>query len=228
MTAEKLIERIWRAYRGKDATKTPTWGGDKSDMVLDIANQKKDEWAKDPYHMWDSLFSVEDVDTIDTATLTYNLADNFLAPSDYFLIEKTNGDICEIAVTKPQQRLDNTSSVYISGSNPKKVTFAGTIDSAYDGGTLKAPGYYLPADMANTTDVVPVDDPNWLVYAVAAELARNDPAKEDQFANLIGIANDLYAKMISANDNTGYKQGNTVTYNLPQIGDYSDNSVLDF
>ena len=229
MTASELLQEVYTAFRGKIASKTPTWGSDKANIVLEIANRKTREWARDPYHRWDSLFSVENVGTINTSTFAYNLDADFLAPSDYFLVQKTNGDLVEVSVTKPNQRLTNDTSVYISGRNPKKVTFAGTsIESSFSGGTLKAPGYYMPASLVEDTDVVAVDDPTWLVYAVAAELARNDPAKEDQFGNLMGMANDLYTKMITANDDIGYKQGGTIEYNLPQIGDYSDNSVLDF
>lgn len=226
MTAQTLLERAWRAYRGKDVTKTPPWGSDKANMVLDLANQKKDEWAMDSNQKWTSLFEVRDIGTIATATLTYNLDADFLYPSDFIQVEKTNGDVVDISITKPQHRLDNTESVYISGSGPKVLTFAGTIDSGLDGGTLRAPGYYLPADMTIVSSVVAVDDPNWLVYIVASELARNDPAKQDEFPNLIGMANELYKKMVNANNDIGFKQGGTIPYNIQQVGDYSDDSLI--
>ena len=228
MTAQKLLERAWRAYRGKDITKTPVWASDKANMVLDIANQKKDEWAKDPNQVWSSLFDIKDITpVIDVSTFTYSLDASFLFPSDYFLILRTTGDIAQVSLTKPQKRLDNETSLYISGSNPKKVTFAGTfIDAGFSGGTLKAPGYYLPADMTTSTSVVAVDDPDWLVYATAAELARNDPAKEDQFSNLLGMANNLYEKMIAANNNIGFKQDNSIPYDMPSIGDSSQDEAF--
>lgn len=227
MIASDFLNNVYIKYRGKVASKTPAWGDEKAVLAMTIANGKVREWANDSNQVWASLFEIKDVSpVISTSTLTYDLDPNFLYPSDFFQIVKTNGDVVDISVTKPQQRLDNSLSVYVHGSNPKKVTFAGTIDSSYNGGTLKAPAYYLPADMTLATSVVAVDMPDWLVYATAAELARNDTSKEAEFGNLIGMANEIYQKMIAANNNIGFKQGNSVPYNMPQIGDYSEDSAF--
>lgn len=224
MIVSDLIQKVYTKFRGKAASKTPVFGSAKANIILEIANGKVGEWAKDSNQVWASLFEIKTVSpVISLSTFTYNLHSTFMFPSDFFTITKTNGDIVEIGITKPQQRLDNTSKVYISGNNPKKVTFAGTtIDAGFSGGTLKAPAYYQPADMVNASDVVVVDDPNWLVYSVASELARNDSAKSDQFPNLLGMANDLYEKMISANNNIGFGQGGIVPNKMPSIGDQSN------
>lgn len=220
MTASDLLNRVWRAYRGKGATKTPAWGSEKANLVLDIANQAQEEWAKDSNQAWSSLFNIVEVDTIDTSVFTYELPVNFMTPSDYFLLDKTDGSRIELPLIKPQQR---DGQLYISGSNPKKVTFSCTnIDTTYNGGSLKAPAYYMPASITDSTDVITVDDPNWLVYATAAELARNDAAKEDQYPNLLGKANDLYKKMIDANNNVGFMQGGKVLSNMTQLGDLTE------
>jgi len=221
MIASDLLQQIYTCYKGKVASRTPAWGSAKAIMALEIANRKQREWAKDSNQVWASLFEIKSITpVISTSTFAYDLDTSFMFPSDFFTITKTTGDIVEIPVTKPQQRLDNTESVYISGRNPKKVTFAGTtIDAGFAGGTLKAPAYYLPADMTLTTSVVAVDDPNWLIYATAAELARNDTSRDSQFGNLIGMANDLYEKMISANNNIGFAQGGTVPNKMPPIGE---------
>ncbi|MDP4227898.1 MAG: hypothetical protein Q8910_16160 [Bacteroidota bacterium] len=220
MKAQDLIQLAYTAYRGKAASKTPTWGSDKANIALEIANRKQREWANDTKQSWKSLFDIKNVGVVSTLTFTYNLDDTFIKPAKSFQIVTTTGNIIEVSLTKPQN--SEQGKIYISGMNPKKATFGGTyIDSYLDGGTLKAHGYYIPSDMVNNTDLVSVDNPDWLVYATAAELARNDAAKDDQLANLMGMANDLYTKMIDANNDLGFGQANTVPYDMPQIGDYS-------
>lgn len=217
MTIQDLIKRSYRLYRGKGPSKTPLWASEKSDVALDIANQKVEEWATDSKRRWNSLFQIKDVDTIDTSVLTYALDEDFMFPSDFIVLEKTNGETAEVELTKPQRRIGNETKAYISG-NPKSVTFS-SIDAGFDGGTLKAPGYYKPAVMDSAEDVVSVDDPNWLAHVVAAELAANDPAHEDRVPMLLGQANELYIKMIEANE---LPRGNTIPYEMPTINEDED------
>jgi len=159
---------------------------------------------------------------IDTATTSYNLSRKFFSSSDYAVVTKTDGSFIEYPIIKAQQRNILNQATYVHGSNPKKITFAQTIDTGIDAATLTVPGYYMPDEITLATDIVPVDDPNWLVYIVASELARNDPAKDDQFPTLVGMANDLYGKMSNANNDTGFLQLNSVVNNMPQVSDGPD------
>lgn len=157
---------------------------------------------------------------IDNTVNEYNLNRNFFHPSDYAKIVKTDSSYLEYKIGKPQQRNLLDQSLYIHGLNPKKITFATTIDTGLDLGTLYVPGYYIPSLITASTSVIPVDDPKWLVYIVASELARNDPAKDDQFPTLVGMANELYSKMSNANNDTGFAQPNNIVNLMPNIGDY--------
>ena len=143
----------------------------------------------------------------------YKLHRNFYIPSDSARVVTTT-QTYELGTSKVQSR---ANEVFFYGINPKKIAFATTPETQYVGGSLIVPGYYIPSDLILATDEVSVDDPNWLVYTTAAELARNDPAKEDQFSSLIGMANDLHANMVKANMDIGFQQGNTVTYNMPSM-----------
>jgi len=153
---------------------------------------------------------------IATSVLEYSLHRNFYVPSDTVTVTTSTQDVT-FNFAKPEAR--DTADVYISGRNPKLLTFYNDIESTSQivGGTLKVPGYFVPSDLVSATDLVAVDDPEWLVYATASELARNDAAKDDQFATLLGMANDLYRKMINANNAIGFLQGGTVPNNMPQI-----------
>jgi hypothetical protein len=63
-------------------------------------------------------------------------------------------------------RDEYTDAVYLAGSD---LVFVDEIaaDSQLVGGTISVPGYYMPDDLVDFTDTVPVDDPNWLALAVA-------------------------------------------------------------
>jgi len=152
----------------------------------------------------------------------YALHRNFFVPSDSAIVRTSIQDI-EVKFISPDQR--GLNRVYISGRDPKMLTFYSDIESGSQGigGELLVAGYYIPSDLVAATDLVSVDDPNWLVYATASELARNDPAKEDEFPNLIGMANQLYRSMVDANNYIGFQQGNsTVPTNIPQINPFND------
>ena len=153
----------------------------------------------------------------------YNLHRNLYQNSDFAKIIKTDSSYLEYSVVKAQQRNAISGQVtYLHGLNPKTLTFAQTIDAGVDAGTLFVPGYYTPSPLTLATDIVPVDDPNWLVYIVAAELARNDPAKEDSFPTLTGMANELYTRMSNANNDVGFAQPNSVINDMPQISNDLD------
>lgn len=157
---------------------------------------------------------------INTSDSSYKLHRRFFVPSDYLRIDRTDTSYVEYPIVLPQRRNVSTEqSAYISGYNPKNITFATDIDTLDSGGTLTVPGFYIPGDFSSASDFIPVDDPNWLVYITASELARNDPAKEDQYPTLLAMANDLYRKMVDQNNGGTFLQPNGIAYNMPAIGD---------
>lgn len=163
---------------------------------------------------------------VDTTDQTYSLPRTLFLPSDYMKIVKTDTSYVEYPIVKAQQR--NTPSgqaTYIHGLNPKKITFAQDIDTSLSGGTIYVPGHYIPAELTASTSVVPVDDPSWLVYITASELARNDPAKDDQFPTLVGMANECYLKMSNANNDLGFGQPNSVNNFMPNMGDQTGDDL---
>jgi len=219
MTGQELLIQAYIAYRGKGQSRVPAWGTEKANTAISIANRKQQEWARESFHRWNSLFSIKTVGTIDTAQDTYALPAGFMGNSDFAKVTKTDGSKIEYPVVLPQQRDQFDQALYILGSN---IVFAQDIDTGIDGGTLKLAAYYMPEDIVEATDPVAVDDPNWLVYALAAELARNDPARDDQVGNLVAQANDLYQKMIVNNAFSGYLQPNRIETNMPTIGSNLD------
>lgn len=143
---------------------------------------------------------------------TYNLHRQFINASDDVIIKDTN-DI-NYTIDKPQRRED--AQTYISGVNPQSITFVEEIksDSNLLGLEFTVPGYYAPLDLTSDNDVIPVDDPYWLVMSVASELAFNDLTYENKAPALNIKANALYQGMISNNNKGTSGRSRTVRYNV--------------
>lgn len=130
---------------------------------------------------------------------SYYLHRSFTEPSDHVSVLDTNGQYHYFDIIKPQERVHTTQNCWISGRNPKKVTFEADLSASDSivGGTLHVPGYYRPDDVLDTdaNAVIPMDDPNYGVMAVAAQVAFNDIEYDDKFADLNGQANELLKQM---------------------------------
>lgn len=148
---------------------------------------------------------------IATGVQSYSLHRNFLMPSDKAFVSASQ--TLEYLIGKPQERARYSSEAYISGDNPKVLTFYSTIASTDSsvGGTLIVPGYYVPSALTASTDVIPVDDPFWVVMAVASELARNDLTYESKSVDLNNMANSLYSQM-AQNNRRGSSNNPRVAY----------------
>lgn len=214
MLVSTLYDRINSALRGQD-DETPSEGSAEATYWLGIINRKKDEWAYDPFENWSSLFEERVLnDPIALATQDYDLDADFLRPSD--TIKVLVGDqVHTFDLVEPQLRDTTSGSAYISG---KKLHFNDDISADLIGGTIIVPGFYLPADLLNFSDTVPVDDPNWLALAVAAELAFSDVTYEDKMADLIGMSNNLYTRMKAANRKGTVTSPRKLTVRVKRIG----------
>ena len=162
---------------------------------------------------------------IKTGVQSYSVHRNLLNPSDRVLVYTTANPTNALyyIIGKPQERSRFTNEVYLSGRNPQLLTFYDTISATSNsqliGGTLKLPGYYVPVDLTVATDTVLIDDPYWLVYAVASELAFNDITYSDRSPDLNNKANNLYSAMESKN-----RRG---TSNNPRTAQTNVNRIID-
>jgi hypothetical protein len=154
---------------------------------------------------------------IKSGVQTYNLHRQFYQPSDGAIASGTQD--YEYSFSGPQERDRFTLNTYISGINPKQITFTDTIVSTDPivGTELEVPGYFLPEELTSDTDTIPVDDPYWLVYSVASELAFNDLTYSDKYAELNGKANNLYSMMIKVNRNATNKYPRTMRTSVDRI-----------
>lgn len=212
-----LIQQIHWAYKGNE--RYPT-SGNKYNRYIGIINRKIREWATDPNTSWASLWEDRTFGSVSAGTQAYDLDDDVMGLSDKVYVDRTDGSTVEFPVIKPDERNSYSNAVYMTGNSPRVLNFNNTIDTDSDlvGGDIRAAVYIMPEELANDADQVIIDSPEWLVYAVAAELSRNDPAKDDQFANLLGMANDFYDKMVTANETNPPGNPNSIPIIQDQIG----------
>jgi hypothetical protein len=156
---------------------------------------------------------------IATGVQSYALSRRFINASDSIIVTTTGGEDIEYTIVKPQDRATVYRPVYISDINPQILTFDDDILSTDQivGGTLKIPGFYMPDSVTNDTDLIPVDDPNWLIYDVAGELAFNDLTYESKSADLILRANQYYKAMTQANRRGTAANPSKSRYNVDRI-----------
>lgn len=211
MNLSTLFAQINSVYRGSDDN-APTAGDDFSLWLL-TTNRKINEWATDATNNWRSQYETRAIGVVTAGVQTYTLDTDFIAPSDSITVTE-NGINTEITIGEPQDRTPGTA--YIVG---KQLTFVDTLtaSSSLVGGTINVHGYYLPTDMVDATSIVPVDDPYWLVYAVASELAFNDLTYESKAPDLVAKANNLWAKMVYANKKGTAGNPRKVRYNVQRI-----------
>lgn len=200
MILSELFDQVNDSFRGTDDD-APAVGTTDYDMWLRVTNRKLAEWARDSKNTWESLFEIRDVGTVQAGTQTYDLEDDFLTPADRVTITTTDDHVIRYYLVKPQERGRYLKSVYVSGREPKQLTFYDAFTASQDviGGTINLAAYFIPDELTTASDDIPCDDPMWLVYAVASELAFNQLEYSDKAPDLVGKANFLYAQMSSAN-----------------------------
>lgn len=219
MLVSKFLERVNSALRGTDDD-APSVGDTEATYWIDLLNRKKEELYQDTSKKWRICYEVRSLGTVTvSASPVYNLDDEFLIPSNNPYVIDTDGSKHELEYGTPQSKFASTRKVYIAGFNPEKLYFNEAIATGdvLVGGTLYVPGYYMPADVEDETDVLPFPDPNWAVMAVASEIAFNDITYEDKAADLNGKANSLYAQMLARNNVATYESPRKSRYNVNRI-----------
>jgi len=217
MTLEQLFEQINSVFRGSDDD-VPTVGSEDYTNWLLTANRKLSEYARDTNVSRQSLWEDRTLGSITFGTNTYDLDENFLTASDRVYVLKGTQYIY-YTLQKPQERERLSNTVYISGFDPQTLTFQTPFTATEQavGGVLHVPGYYLPDELENANDVVPCDNPMWMVYATAAELASNDLQYSDKAPDLNSRANDLWDKMVRLQRRGTSDNPRTLQYNVDAV-----------
>lgn len=199
MTQDELVNNAWLLFSGKEPEFSSTDA--KYKKVVSIANMKIGDWETETF--WDSLYEPRRLVGTVSSTNTYELDDDIREISDTdgdaVEIEHTDGNKTYFSTVTPDNLKNHNGQFCAKAGNrlifnkyfrPTDVQF---------GGQIFAPVYLYAERLTSPRSVVPVDDPNWLVKIVAAELSRVDVLKQNQYANLVNEANDLMQNMKEAN-----------------------------
>lgn len=206
MTTTEFVNATYLKATGKVATFAV--GSTKWNKILGIGNFYIDNWETEPGVDWQSLYDpAYDLATI-TATDTYEL-DKAIRK-----ISQTEGDTIRVYHSGSTTRfteydLVNASELrnYSVGAYCARVGNALMFNTAFTstmpqfGGSLVIPVYTFAPKIERAADIIPIDNPNWLVLISAAEYIRNDITRQQQYGNLVAEANQAMQRMI--HDNVG-------------------------
>jgi hypothetical protein len=240
MIVSSFVPAVLLAATRKIYTFT-TVSDSKAAIVIGIANQLIDDWQNEPDIDWNSLYLPDVACGTVTATNTFTVAASIRKVSDQ------EGDVIRIIHTDgatftdysviPNDRQKDFANLQRTFQNNYVIpvgrnlnfnrAFAAT-DPQY-GGTIYVNGYGYagpnpaPAYLVNATDVIPIDIPNWLVYATAAQYDANDVTRQQLVPRLEQKANAIMETMKSNNNGQvttmyqPWRPGNAVSY-LGEIG----------
>jgi hypothetical protein len=211
MLVPPFFNRVNYNLRGTD-DEAPVSGTEDYDYWIDTFNRIKDELYGDVSKKWRGSWTTKNLGVIAAnAAPSFNLDASYLGSSDYIYIIDVNGQRHEYDVVQPQDRDIKCREVYISGMNPEVLYFTNAILTGEDiiGGTLYAPGFWLPPDITGDASTIPLTDPNWGAMRMAAELAFNDLTYEDKAPDLNNKATNLYNLMAARNRLATTKNPNT-------------------
>jgi hypothetical protein len=216
MTVSQFVPAVILAATGKIYTYT-TATETKAAKVLAQANLLIADWQDEPNVDWQSLalpdYNLGTVTAAQTFTLPAAVRKLSGAESDVVRILHTDGsaytdyDIIDVNKRKQYENGARTfQNNYVTVDGTKLVfqrAFA-TTDPQY-GGTIYGPAYgyagpgTAPNFLVNDADVIPVDIPNWLVYATAAAYDTPDVTRQNLVPRLEGKANQVMQVMKSNN-----------------------------
>ncbi len=215
MTLDQAIQRTYLLATGK--TTTLSSGSTKYEKIKALLNLYKDVWADESGIQWKSLRAVATIGTVtatDTFVLTGVEVDKISnQEEDYVRINHVDGVSQSLYTITPIEKLYRGGQSVNPiggglGSAQGLCAVAGTslifnypftASSVQIGGSIKVPHYPTPADMSGGTDVVAVDDPNWICFMAAAEYVRNDITRQNQYGNLIAQATNSMIAMKERN-----------------------------
>jgi len=222
LTLSDFIARAYIVATGEVSTLTTS--DDDYEKLRQLANINIDDWSSEPGVSWRSLYSIENIGAV-TATDTFDFDTDTIREisnqegDNVRLVHADGTNYTDYALVAPERLKDFSTGPYCAVIGATIVfnrAFVST-DPQF-GGAINVPCFLFPDLLVNSTDTVPVDIAEWLVYATAAEFDRTDLTRQNLYPGLVAKANDLMIAMKQANspqitplhkDQVSYPNGST-------------------
>lgn len=198
MTRDQFIQQAYLMAVGKATP--PASGTNKHSVLLQAGNIFIQQWQDEPNTDWKSLYQRTELADEVTATDTFALDATVIRKlsvnkDDKVIVTSPDGIEAKYTIVTPNQLRSYDNACARIGNN---LVFNKPFDndSEFIGGTITVPNYGYASLLVQANDLVPVDQPLWLVYMVAAEFVRNnDYIKQNQYSNLIALAAEVMKSM---------------------------------
>ena len=199
MQIDKIIQKAYKMATGDDESisrSEPSYG-----KYLSILNDLQRDWYEEslvlPNERWASLEREEAI--IISSDTQYDLdGELVLHPLSYSPLSITlpSGNMVMPKLVSTAEFIrSNDRNIFTASSDGKIINFKKEFINSAIGGRITYPYYVNLEEISNDDDNIIVDNPNWLVYMLAAEIARSDIVQAGQYGNLIALAQNSMTSM---------------------------------
>lgn len=199
MHLDKIIQKAYKMATGDDESisrSEPSYS-----KYVSILNDLQRDWYEEslilPNERWASLEREETI--IISSDTQYDLdGELVLHPLSYSPLSITipSGKIILPKLVSTAEFIrSNDKNIYTASSDGKNINFKKEFINSAIGGKIIYPYYVNLEEISNDDDNIIVDNPNWLVYMLAAEIARSDIVQAGQYGNLISLAQNSMTSM---------------------------------
>lgn len=199
MHLDKIIQKAYKMATGDDESisrSEPSYG-----KYVSILNDLQRDWYEEslilPNERWASLEREETI--IISSDTQYDLdGELVLHPLSYSPLSITlpsGNTVMPKLVSTAEFIRGNDKNIYTASSDGKIINFKKEFTNSVIGGKITYPYYVNLEEISNDDDNIIVDNPNWLVYMLAAEIARSDIVQAGQYGNLVALAQNAMTSM---------------------------------
>lgn len=199
MQIDKIIQKAYKMATGDDESisrSEPSYS-----KYVSILNDLQRDWYEEslvlPNERWASLEREETI--IISSDTQYDLDGELaLHPLSYSPLSITlpSGNMAMPKLVSTAEFIrSNDRNIFTASSDGKIINFKKEFINSAIGGRITYPYYVNLEEISNDDDNIIVDSPNWLVYMLAAEIARSDIVQAGQYGNLIALAQNSMTSM---------------------------------
>lgn len=195
MIVSEAITKAFQHAQGKPIP--PVAGTPKYNQLIIIADSMQKLWAAETGVDWGSLSTYYTTSASNSNTI--DLDDSI----DHVINDPQNPIIIGTdeyrLVRFNQLRMYRTSKVVAATGLTLQLPIDVTVS-----GSVTVPAILKVEDITTGSDEIQVDDPMWLVYAMAAEFDRNDIVKAQNYDDILQLA-EAHMNKMKENNEGGYE-----------------------